>query len=55
MKQYNFFHKTLPTVKFTIVARRQYEAIVELETILGPEKHWIAEYWILWSPLQALA
>lgn len=53
LKEYNFFHKTLLNVRFKIIARRQYEAIVQLESILGPEKLWINEYYILWTPIDA--
>lgn len=45
MKCFNFYHKKLG-YKFSIVARKRYEAIVELQYILGAEKYWIHEYYI---------
>lgn len=47
MNTYIFIYKPSPAVYFAIHARRYYEAVSQLEAILGPERAWLHDYAIL--------
>lgn len=39
-------HLRLSGIIFIVVAPKYYEAVSELELLLGPEKHWVADYFV---------
>jgi hypothetical protein len=48
MKTYSFLHKRIMNARpFRVKAIRFYEAVSQLESILGPEKHWMHDYLVL--------
>lgn len=47
MSNYTFVHTRLPNIVFNIQAQKFYDAIAELELILGPEKLWIGDFYVL--------
>lgn len=44
MNTYIFIYKPQPSTYFAIYAMRYYEAVLQLEQLLGPEKLWVYQY-----------